>query len=156
MGYGVPPMLIGISGESTFNNIREARMAFWETTIFYYLNYLRGELNNWFFPKGTKESDVFLDYVLDDVPALALKRDEVWARCQKSDFLTVNEKREMIGMPTLGSKGDIILVQAALIPLEYVGTNFTDTQNSVDTNKSVQDLIDLGYSKEEAKQMIGL
>ncbi len=42
MAYGVPPMLLGIPGEATFANYKEARLAFWETTVFWLLNYIKG------------------------------------------------------------------------------------------------------------------
>lgn len=146
VGYGMPPMLLGIPGDQTYSNQVEARMAFWETTIFYHLQYIRSELNNWFFPKGSKDKDLFLDYVLDDIPALAPKRDAIWQRCQKSDFLTVNEKREMIGIPSLGKEGDVILVQAALIPLEDAGTNF---ENSLSGGHTVESGGDIGGDNDE-------
>ncbi len=60
MSYGVIPMLIGIPGEATFANFKEANLAFWEKTIFWNLNYIRGELNNWLYEK---ESDFFVDYI---------------------------------------------------------------------------------------------
>ena len=37
--YGVPPMLVGIPGDKTYSNQKEARQAFWEDTVVYYLNY---------------------------------------------------------------------------------------------------------------------
>jgi len=92
MAYGVPPELLGIES-ATFNNRKEARLFFWENTIIWWLNYIRGEYNNWLFEPGSTR---FIDYVLDDVPAFSEKRDKLWTRASESDFLSVNEKREMV------------------------------------------------------------
>ena len=38
---------------------------------------------------------------LDQVPALASERDQQWARVAAAEFLTVAEKRRLLGLPTL-------------------------------------------------------
>ncbi len=149
--YGVPPMILGIPGEATFANFAEARLAFWESTIFYYLNYLKTELNNWIF--GTN-SDEFIDFSLDDIPALAIKRDMLWKRAQDSDFITINEKREMVGDEKVGSEGDVILVKAGMITLTDLVNGTED--NKEDEEKLIKDLKEEGYSEDEINSMIGL
>jgi len=74
LGYGVPPQLLGIPGDSTYNNVREARAALWEDTVLFYLSFIKTELNNWIFGK---DSDEFIDFNLDNIPALAYKRDKL-------------------------------------------------------------------------------
>ena len=103
--YGVPPMLVGIPGDNTYSNQKEARQAFWEDTVVYYLNYFAQELNFWLFNDETN----YLSYSLDDVPALAPKRESKWKTAQDSDFLTINEKRVMVGLAETEG-GDVILV----------------------------------------------
>lgn len=115
IGYGVFPMLLGIPGEATFANFKEARQAFWEQTVFYYLNYLRDEMNIWFF---AKEPDLFLDYILDDLPALEPKREMLWKRANDANFITINEKRELVGMEAVDD-GDVVLVPATMAPLGF-------------------------------------
>ncbi len=116
--FGVPPVLMGIPGDSTYNNQREARQAFWDTTVLYYLNLYRGEFNNWLIPKG---SGLYLNYNLDDIPAMEYRRDQKWKRAQESDFLTINEKRDLAGYESKGDEGDVILVPANMIPLGMTG-----------------------------------
>ena len=41
--YGVPPMLVGVPGDATFANYREARYHLWEDTILPLLNNLVSE-----------------------------------------------------------------------------------------------------------------
>ncbi len=152
MAYRVPPMIIGITGgDNRFANYKEARLAFWEGTIFYYLNYFRGELNNWLFEK---ESDLFIDYILDDIPALAVKRDAIWERAQKSTFLTLDEKREMVGKekyePKEGEPGGQIFIEASKTPIGSVAEGKEE-----DEEETIKSLQDEGYSEEEIDEMLG-
>jgi len=39
---------------------------------------------------------------LDQVPALASERDAQWSRVAGADFLTPDEKRALLGLPSLG------------------------------------------------------
>ena len=113
MGFGVPPMLVGIPGEATFANFKEARLHFWENTILWFLEYFRQELNNWLF---FEETDTELSYKLDDIAALAERRESIWKRAQESLFLTVNEQREMVGYDPV-PEGDVVLIAATQIAL---------------------------------------
>jgi len=112
--YGVPPQLIGIPGDSTYSNYKEARQAFWEDTLVYYLYYTRDEMNNWIF--SSKNAPTFLDFDINDIPALASKREILWERAQNADFLTVNEKRKIVGLDTIDG-GEMLFVPAAMVPL---------------------------------------
>src|SRR5262249_30862534 len=68
---GFPPMLLGIPGDNTFSNQREARLALWENTIIPLLGFIVEDLNLWLAPRYGK--DVELRPNLDRVPALALR-----------------------------------------------------------------------------------
>ncbi len=151
LGYGVPPMLIGIKGDNTFANFKEARQAFWEETVLFYLGYAKGEYNNWMF---TKEDKLFIDYLLDEVPAFAEKRKTLWDRVEKASFLSVNEKREMIGKEKWKG-GDVILIAANQIPLGLAGIE--DEEEAAKRAQAVIDkLMAEGYTEEQAKEMLGL
>jgi HK97 family phage portal protein len=114
-GFGVPPVLIGIStGNISSTEFREARLYFWENTVMFHLNYYRQEFNNWFFPKDRSK---FLDYRLDSIPAFAPRRDALFKRISKADFITVNEKREMIGLGPVPS-GDDLFRNQSLVSLD--------------------------------------
>jgi len=148
----VPSMLVGIPGESTYNNFKEAREYFWDTTIFFYLQLFRDEYNNWFFPDDDK---TFIDYILDDVPALAPRRQEKWDMVEKSTTMTINEKREELGMEKVGPEGDVILIGSNLIPLDMVGV----TEEEVDDSESDMDDEDIvvdDETDEEASNDDGL
>lgn len=101
--YGVPPMLVGIPGESTYSNYKEARYHLWEDTIIPLLEMLKGEFNKWlapFFGEG-----LMLHYDTDSIPALAPKREALWGKIANASFLTINEKRALVGYSPI-PKGD--------------------------------------------------
>jgi HK97 family phage portal protein len=104
--FGVPPILLGMTEDATFSNYKEARINFWEDTLLPLLNHLISELNMWLVPRFCQ--NLRLDYDKDNIPALAARRDYVWAKMQESAFLTINEKRQALGYcPVAG--GDTIV-----------------------------------------------
>jgi len=147
MAYGVPPELLGIES-ATFNNRGEARLFFWENTVIWWLNYIRGELNNWLFEEG---DDLSINYVLDEVPAFSIKRNLIWERAQNSDFLSINEKREMVGKDDWGEEGNVILVEASKIPLGMTKEETGKTEEQ----KAREDLIEQGYDDDEIDDILG-
>jgi HK97 family phage portal protein len=143
--YGVPPQILGVPGDSTFANYEQARLFLWESTVFFHLMLLRDEYNNWFFPEDDK---TFIDYILDEVPALAPRRKEKWDTVEKSTFLTINEKREQMGLEKTHG-GDVILIQASMIPLDMAGV----TEEEIDDSES--DMDDVVDPEEESAENEG-
>lgn len=93
--YGVPPMLVGVPGESTFANYKEARYHLWEDTILPHLEMIKSEFNQWLAPFFGEA--LSFDYDTDSIPALAPKREALWGKIEKASFLTINEKRSLVG-----------------------------------------------------------
>lgn len=103
--FGVPPMLAGVPGDATFANYKEARFHLWEDTVLPLLDMIIAELNRWLLPYYG--DDYRLGYDLDQIQALAPKRELAWAKIGASDFLTINEKRQAVGYgPIVG--GDVL------------------------------------------------
>lgn len=93
--FGVPPILVGIPGDATFANYKEARYHLWEDTIIPLFESVVAELNMWicsFFGSGFR-----ISYDLDSIPALALRREAIWSKISEANFLTINEKRQAVG-----------------------------------------------------------
>ena len=155
--FGVPPMLVGIPGDNTYSNYKEARLAFWETTVLFYLDSLKSELNSWLFGDADA-SEIYIDYMLDNVPALEPRREEAWRKANEATFLTINEKRKLVGMEK-HSAGDVILVQASLVPLEAVTDPSTDGDESdedlEEDEKVIIRLRRLGYNENEIADILG-
>lgn len=98
LAFGVPPQLLGIPGDNTYSNYKEARLAFYEDTVLPLLGMLMWAFNNWF-EEPFNGAKIVPD--LDKIPAIAEKRQELWDAIDKSRELTINEKREAKGYPAL-------------------------------------------------------
>jgi HK97 family phage portal protein len=99
--FGVPPMLVGITGDATFANYKEARFHLWEDTILPLLDFIVSELNLWLTPYF--EDNLRIAYDMDAIAALAPRREAVWNKIMQANFLTINEKRQAVGYtPIIG------------------------------------------------------
>lgn len=109
LAFGVPPMLLGIPGDNTYSNYKEARLAFWEDTVIPMVDYLTSELNAWLSPSF---GGVRLKPDYDAVEAIAEKRREMWSMADASAELTVNEVRAIKGYEPLPEPlGSTLMVQ---------------------------------------------
>ncbi|MDE2435558.1 MAG: phage portal protein [Sphingomonadales bacterium] len=95
LAFGVPPMLLGLPGDATYSNYREANRALWRLTLLplagKILSALAEGLETWF-PAARLAID------LDRVPALADDREKLWAQVGAAAFLSDAEKRAMLGL----------------------------------------------------------
>jgi HK97 family phage portal protein len=94
LAFGVPPMLLGLPGDSTYANYREANRALWRLTVLplagRILAGIGGALGAWW--PGLK-----LEVDVDQVTALSEDRERLWAQVSAAGFLSDTEKREMLG-----------------------------------------------------------
>ena len=94
LAFGVPPMLLGLPGDNTFANYREANRVLWRQTIVplgeRVLGALGQAIDGWL---GSGALGVDLDRVV----ALSDERDQLWARVGAADFLSAEEKRALVG-----------------------------------------------------------
>lgn len=95
LAFGVPPMLLGIPGDNTYANYKEANRAFWQHTIVPNVHRLCSALTNGIANKFGSGLRIGVDW--DANEALQSERDALWQRLQTVDFLTRNEKREALG-----------------------------------------------------------
>lgn len=96
LAFGVPPQLLGIPGDNTYSNLAEARLALWEQTVLPQVEQFIEAINNWLVPMF--DSGIKVEANLDEVPALLLRREKLWERVDMADFLSKDEKREMVGI----------------------------------------------------------
>jgi HK97 family phage portal protein len=109
LALGVPPMLLGIPGDNTYSNYAEAQRAFWRQTVLPLVTRTTKALSSWLGNSGAMTGAPACDRLnptnlqfkadLDQVDALAPEREALWARLEKSSFLTDAEKRLAIGYP---------------------------------------------------------
>jgi len=94
LAFGVPPMLLGLPGDSTYANYREANRALWRLTVLpmaeRILAGISAALAAWW-PGLRLAVDV------DQISALAEDRERLWRQVSGADFLSDDEKREMLG-----------------------------------------------------------
>ena len=102
IAFGVPPMLLGIPGDATYSNYQEANRAFYRLTVLPLATKVMADLAHWL--SGFAGEAVELKPDLDQVPALASERDQQWARVAAAEFLTVAEKRMLLGLPKLAEE----------------------------------------------------
>jgi HK97 family phage portal protein len=95
LAFGVPPMLLGIPGDNTYANYREANLAFWRQTILPLVHKAAATIGHWLEPWSDGALVVVPD--LEGVPALAIDRETTWARLEAASFLTLDEKRALAG-----------------------------------------------------------
>ncbi len=95
LAFGVPPVLLGLPGDATYANYREANRALWSQGILplarKLLDALAQGLRPWF-------PGLELGIDLDAIPALGEDRERLWAQVSAADFLTVEEKRAAVGL----------------------------------------------------------
>ena len=96
LALGVPPQLLGIPGDNTYANYKEANLAFWRMTIVPLVQRTASALSLWLSEGFEDAVEVSCD--LETVPALAEEREAMWARVSGATFLSDAEKREMLGL----------------------------------------------------------
>lgn len=101
LAFGVPPMLLGIPGDNTYANYREANLAFWRITVLPMVQRTATAISHWL--SARVESDIELTPVLDRIPALSSEREKLWARLEAASFITPDEKRTLAGLPEEGA-----------------------------------------------------
>jgi len=98
LAFGVPPVLVGLPGDATYANAREAGRALYRQTILPMANRilsgLGAMLGDWLGP-------VSLAVDTDQLSELAEDRSKLWEQVGAAGFLSDEEKREMLGF---GSK----------------------------------------------------
>jgi HK97 family phage portal protein len=94
LAFGVPPMLLGLPGDSTYANYREANRALWRLTVLpmaeRILSGISGALAAWW-------PGVRLTVDVDQISALSEDRERLWRQVSAADFLSDGEKRELLG-----------------------------------------------------------
>ena len=95
LAFGVPPMLLGLPGDATYANYREANRALWRLTVLplagTILTSIAQGLSGWF-------EGATLAVDLDRVPAMAEDRERLWRAVGAADFLSGEEKRKLLGL----------------------------------------------------------
>jgi HK97 family phage portal protein len=94
LAFGVPPVLVGLPGDATYANAREAGRALYRQTVLpmagRVLDALGAMLSDWM-GEGTLAVDT------DQISELADDRAALWQSVGAASFLSDQEKRDMLG-----------------------------------------------------------
>lgn len=96
LAFGVPPMLLGLPGDNTYANYREANQAFWRQTIIPLVAKTATGMGDWL--SGFFGEDARITPDLDAVPALAEERAVLWKRLSEARFISEDEARALAGL----------------------------------------------------------
>ena len=145
LAFGVPPMLLGIQGDSTFNNQKEARLALWEQTILPLVELFVDELNNWLVPMYN--DNLTLGINEDIINALAPRRAIIWETIGKADFLTDNEKREALGFEPIEG-GEVLFKPLGVAPITFL----SEPAEPIDEGDKSMKFLNLSNSAERFRE----
>lgn len=95
LSFGVPPLLLGIPGDNTYANYREANLAFWRQTVLPLVARTAQSLTLWLGPRFGGNLRIGFD--ADAVTALSAERESLWSKLNAAAFLTINERRQAAG-----------------------------------------------------------
>ena len=104
LAFGVPPMLLGIPGDNTYSNYREANLAFWRQTVLPLVRKTARALENWLSPWAGRP--VAIQAQEGTIPALSEDIGARWERLSKADFLSDAQKRALAGLAGAGDGQD--------------------------------------------------
>jgi HK97 family phage portal protein len=105
LALGVPPMLLGIPGDNTYANYQEANRNFWRQTVLPLVNRTAKSLSVWLEPAWAEQLELKPD--LDAIEGLSAEREALWARLERSSFLTRDEKRAAVGYGPLADGDEV-------------------------------------------------
>jgi HK97 family phage portal protein len=128
LAFGVPPQLLGQPEGSTFNNVAEAKLAFYEETIIPLTQNMYSEMAQFITAHTGQEVEIEPD--LDKVSALSLRRETARTSARadvEAGVITINEARAESGYDPVPG-GDEIFVPAAKLPLNFDTSNMSKQQ----------------------------
>ena len=100
LAFGVPPVLLGLPGDATYSNYREANRALWQQAILPLAGKILEALAEGLRPHFARGrfDGLIMGLDLNAIPALSEDRERLWARVSVADFLDPAEKRAMLGL----------------------------------------------------------
>lgn len=113
---GVPPLLLNIPGDNTYNNMENAKLGFWDESIIPWGKAYTRQLNYWLVPRFGDNLLLIMD--LSKVTALEPRRKALWERANTSKFITINEKRKMVDFEPVDG-GDVVYISSSEIPITF-------------------------------------
>jgi HK97 family phage portal protein len=95
LAFGVPPMLLGLPGDNTYANYREANRSLWRLTILPLASKILSALAQGL---AGRWPELAISVDVDRVPELSEDRERLWAMIAGADWLSAEEKRVAVGL----------------------------------------------------------
>lgn len=110
---GIPPVLLGLKDDSTYNNYQTALKAFYTETILpmYAEPLAKAITQHVLRPQGLR-----LEVDVEEIPVLKEERRRLAEMLERSSFMTINEKRAEYGLPPVEG-GDVVLQPVNMVPI---------------------------------------
>lgn len=105
--FGVPSYLLGIPGDNTYSNLSEANAMMWRQTILPMLSNILSCFSSWLTTDFAMHN-TSLEFDEDKISVFSENRERLWDKLNNVKFLTLNEKRSMMGFPPIDDE-DITL-----------------------------------------------
>jgi phage portal protein BeeE len=85
--------------------MQEARLALWEENIIPLLDKISDALSNWL--SYWYKEELIIDFDRNSISALTQKRENIWGKISAADFMTINEKRALVGLGPIANGDEI-------------------------------------------------
>lgn len=124
------PLPLLSTDATTFNNYKEAKAALYDDSVLPLADRIFGGLSDFLLPRyGLDPSKVRITYSMDQITALASRRNEELKLRRELNLETLNEMRGLIGKEPVDG-GDTVMMPATLVP---VGVDlFTEDQDDTE------------------------
>ena len=93
---GVPPVLLGLPGDSTYTNQLEAKKDFIMSTCLPLMQMFAASISNWLLVEGSDER-LYLEPSIEELPEIVEYRANSLKEINDIDYLSLNEKRKLTG-----------------------------------------------------------
>ena len=118
LALGVPPLLLGLPGDNTYANYAEAQVALWRQAVMPLGVLIGRKLTAWL---RRLDPRVTVRFDFDASPIAEAEMGRKWERVASADYLTLDEKRAMLGFePLPDGLGLHALVSGALSTLRDI------------------------------------
>tara|TARA_Y100001951_G_scaffold34969_1_gene27600 strand:- start:16382 stop:18019 length:1638 start_codon:yes stop_codon:yes gene_type:complete len=152
--YQIPVQLLNNTESSTYNNMKEAKKAFYVNAVIPELIKVRDELNRWLVPAYGEK--YYLDFDFNSIPELQQEQEKLVDQLSKSYWLTMNEKRQAMGYGVSeNTMLDNYFLPSNLIPVDDLSfdaneKNFFELGYTV--KKPVPGMTDVYTTRQEAEE----
>ncbi len=116
--YGVPSQMLNDPEASTYANYQEARKAFYVETVLPIMDQVIEEFNYRLVTRWSKTLELITN--TDNIDALRETQTDLVNRLKASTWMTIDEKRLVMGLDELSKYGDLILIPSSMTTLESI------------------------------------